>query len=79
MSINKKRSFLEATLNSLSSLITAWACWALIIIPWVLTLGWDIMKLNFWQVLAVNTAFTVVGTLRNYGWRLLFERKKETV
>lgn len=75
MSQSKSSSFVEASANALSSLLTAWACWNLIIVPWIKLLNWQILNLNFWQVLAVNTAFTVVGIFRTYAWRRLFDNR----
>lgn len=75
---SKERCFLEATLNSVSSLPTAWVCWSFIIVPWSLLLSWELTKLGFFQIPLGNTMFTIVGILRSYFRRCWFEERRET-
>lgn len=71
---SKATSFLEASLNALSSLLTAYITWAWIIIPWTLMLNLDANNFTFVQIMLVNSAFTVVGLLKSYFWRRLFNK-----
>lgn len=72
MNQSKNLSFLEALINNLIGLITAWATWQFIIIEWVKLLGLDANNFTFMAVTLVNGMFTIVGIIRTYGCRRVF-------
>lgn len=71
---SKEKSFLEAALNALSSLITANITWIWIIMAWVHMLNINANNFTLLQMTIVNSVFTVVSMIRSYFWRRVFNK-----
>ena len=75
MTQTKTESVYEVLCNVVSGLLTAWATWVWIIMPWVQLLNLDPKNFTFLQIMLVNLAFTIVSMFRGYFWRRTFNAR----
>ena len=69
-----KRSLFEVLCNVGTGILTAYMTWKFIVIPQVKMLGWDLMTMNFWMIVYINSWFTLISIARGYLWRRWFNR-----